>query len=285
MHPIKLGAVCFAEYEGGYVDFIDVASENDLCWIEYKYEDPVSAREQSSRTDKIRKLTKERGIGVSVHTRFSGFNIASLDDRERNESLQEIEESLRFAGEIGARYATVHAGFLPVNEYSKENLEESFNRSVTGILRLLKTADRLGISLCIENGNGFTRDKIKHAVTPSNMRRIRTATDNRIYFTIDFGHGLYFGSDPSYLVGELGAENVKLSHLHDNQGYGDTHEAVGSGILKIERLIGRYVEERWNFPLSFEHKNMEDLLESIRYTKSIIKKMEFAICQSRQLQE
>ena len=170
---------------------------------------------------------------------------------------------------------------MDIREYSIENLKESFKRSVSGIQRLLKTADRLGIGLCIENGNGFTKDKIKHAVIPQDMKRIRTATDNKIYFTIDFGHGLYFSSDPSYLVEELGQENVKLSHLHDNQGYRDTHEPVGKGIMKIERLIKRYVENKWNFPLSFEHKSTKDLLESIRYTQSIIEKMEFAICQSR----
>ncbi|NOY09248.1 MAG: sugar phosphate isomerase/epimerase [Spirochaetes bacterium] len=282
MHSLKLGAICFAEYEGDYPGFLELAHKNGLCWIEYKYENPVSARENSTKTDKIKERAEEYGIGLSVHTRFSGFNIGSLDDAERDESIQVIEESLRFANEVGAKYATVHAGFLPVEKYSEENLNESFSRSINGIKRLLRISDRFGITLCIENGNGFTKSRIKHAVIPSSLKRIRKELGNRIFFTIDFGHGLFFGSDPSYLVNELGPENVKLSHLHDNMGFKDTHQPLGTGIIRVENLFTNYIEGKWEFPLSLEHKNTEDLLESIEYAKSIAGKMEYKLCRKPQ---
>ncbi len=278
MHPLKLGAVCFAEYEIDYPAFLDLAHESGLCWVEIKYEDPVSTKAESSRTDKIRSKATKYGIGLSVHTRFSGFNIASLDDRERENSLVAIEESLIFAGKVGAHYATVHAGFLPIEQYTKENLDKSFSRSVNGIERLLKLSERLGITLCIENGNGFTVTKVKHAVIPSSLKRIRNALNNRIYYTIDFGHGLYFGSDPSYLVNELGPNNVKLGHLHDNNGLQDTHQPLGTGILKLKSLFSNYVRGKWNFPLSLEHKSTRDLLQSIEYAESIAEQMGYSLC-------
>ncbi len=279
MHFLKLGAICFAEYECDYLGFLELAHKNGLCWIEYKYENPVSARENSTKTDLIRERAQKYGIGLSVHTRFSGFNIASLNDDERDESLQVIEESLRFAHEIGASYATVHAGFLPIEQYSEENLNKSFNRSISGIKRLLRTSDKFNITLCIENGNGFTKNKIKHAVIPSSLKRIREALNNRIFFTIDFGHGLFFGSDPSYLVEELGPQNVKLSHLHDNMGLKDTHQPLGTGIIQLQKLFTRYIEGKWQFPLSLEHKNTEDLLQSVDYAKSLAQKLGYDICQ------
>ncbi len=279
MHFLKLGAICFAEYEGNYLDFLELAHANGLCWIEYKYENPVSAREDSAKTDLIKQRAKNYGIGLSVHTRFSGFNIGSLDDNERDESLQVIEESLRFANEIGAKYATVHAGFLPIEQYSEENLTESFNRSISGIKRLLRTSDKFGITLCIENGNGFTKNKIKHAVIPSSLKRIREALDNRIFFTIDFGHGLFFGTDPSYLVDELDPQNVKLSHLHDNMGIKDTHQPLGTGVIQLQKLFTKYMKGKWEFPLSLEHKSTEDLLESINYAKSLARRLGYPICQ------
>ncbi|MCD6122080.1 MAG: sugar phosphate isomerase/epimerase [Spirochaetales bacterium] len=278
MHLLKLGAVCFAEYENDYPAFIELAHRIGLCWVEIKYEDPVSARKESSKTDKIRKKAEEYGIGLSVHTRFSGFNMGSLNDTEREESIKAIEESLKFAGEVGAEYATVHAGFLPVEEYSEKNLNGSFSRSINGIERLLRTSDKLGITLCIENGNGFTASKIKHAVIPSALERIRKELNNRIFFTIDFGHGLYFGSDPSYLVDELGPDNVKLSHLHDNMGYKDTHQPLGTGIIKLENLFAKYIEGKWNFPLSLEHKSTKDLLQSVEYAEALAEKMGYTLC-------
>jgi len=278
MHPLKLGAVCFAEYESDYPAFIELAHKTGLCWVEIKYEDPVSARKESVKTDKILEKAAEYGIGLSVHTRFGGFNMGSLDDTEREESIKAIEESLNFAGKIGAKYATVHAGYLPIEQYTEKNLNESFYRSINGIKQLLQISDKLGITLCIENGNGFTKNKIKHAVIPSALKRIREELGNRIFFTIDFGHGLFFGSDPSYLADELGPDNVKLSHLHDNMGFKDTHQPLGTGISNVEKLFAKYVEGEWKFPLSLEHKSTKDLLQSIEYAKSLAEKKGYTLC-------
>lgn len=280
-NSIKLGAVCFAEYEGDYLDFLKLCNEQGLCWVEFKYENPVSGRERSAHTDKIKENAERLGIGLSVHTRFQGFNIGSLDDEERDDSLHAIIESLNFAYGVGARYATVHAGNLASQDYSKENYEESFNRTVTGLKSLQQEADARSITLCVENGNGFVKSKLKHAVIPADLKRIRRLLENRIYFTLDMGHGTYFSTDPSYLVAELGITNVKLAHLHDNNGEEDSHRPLGEGVIQGDKIFRRYVEEGWSFPLSLELKSTGDLLESIDHAKNIISSMEHEICQIR----
>ena len=276
---VKLGAVCFAEYEGDYLDFLKLCHDQELCWVEFKYENPVSGRERSAHTDKIKEKAERLGLGLSVHTRFQGFNIGSLEDEERDDSLNAIIESLNFAYGVGARYATVHAGNLASEDYSEENYEESFKRSITGLKSLQQEAQARNITLCVENGNGFVKSKLKHAVIPADLKRIRRLLANRIYFTLDMGHGTYFSTDPSYLVTELGRANVKLAHLHDNNGEIDSHRPLGEGVIQVEKIFRRYVEEGWSFPLSLELKSTEHLVDSINYARDIVSTMEYEVCQ------
>ncbi|MBA7553765.1 L-ribulose-5-phosphate 3-epimerase UlaE [subsurface metagenome] len=278
-NSVKLGAVCFAEYEGDYLDFLKLCYNQGLCWVEFKYENPVSGRERSAHTDKIKEKAVRLGLGLSVHTRFQGFNIGSLQDEERNDSLHAIIESLNFAHDVGAHYATVHAGDLASEDYSKENYKESFNRSIAGLKSLQQEAEARGITLCVENGNGFVKSKLKHAVIPADLKRIRRLLANKIHFTLDMGHGTYFSTDPSYLVSELGIANVKLAHLHDNNGEEDSHRPLGEGVIQVEKIFRRYVEEGWSFPLSLELKSTEHLVESINYARDIISTMEYEVCQ------
>ncbi len=279
MHRIKLGAVCFSEYEGDYVDFVDFAHQYKLCWIEFKYEYPISEKGCSSRSDKIREKAERYSIGLSVHTRFTGFNIGAIDEKMREESIAAIEESIVFASSINAKYATVHAGFLETREYTPENYELSYKNSIKSLEYLVSFGRERGITICIENGNGFTKSKLKHSIIPSDMKRIRSALNGEIFFTVDFGHGLYFGSDPSYIIEELEPNNVKLSHLHDNVGVADTHSPLGRGILKLDRLFTRYVEGGWSFPLSLEHKSSKDLVESIEFARETMKELGFESCE------
>lgn len=278
-NSVKLGAVCFAEYEGDYLDFLKLCHDQGLCWVEFKYENPVSGRERSAHTDKIKEKAGRLGLGLSVHTRFQGFNIGSLEDEERDDSLHAIVESLNFAHGVGAHYATVHAGDLASEDYSKENYEESFNRSIAGLQSLQQEAAARNITLCVENGNGFVKSKLKHAVIPADLKRIRRLLADRIYFTLDMGHGTYFSTDPSYLVTELGIANVKLAHLHDNNGEEDSHRPLGEGVIRVEKIFRRYVEEGWSFPLSLELKSTEHLLESINHARDIISTIGYEICQ------
>lgn len=123
------------------------------------------------------------------------------------------ERSLRFARAVGAPLATVHVGDLPTARYSPEHQEESYAHSLRGVARLLETAADTGLTLCVENGNGYDK--------------------------IGFGHGIFFGRDPSYLVRELGVENVKLAHLHDNKGDWNSHSTLVNGGICGLRAEGR----------------------------------------------
>lgn len=261
--PLPLGAICFAEFEAGYADFVELAASRGLDWIEFKYEPPAREAPGSKDSARISAALGRYGIQAAVHLPFDELNIADLDDAAMEDSVRLQLEGLRFAASIGAKRATIHSGSLPSRDYSPEAFAESRRRCIASLGRALAAAEESGIALCLENGNGYTRSALKHAVAPCHMRFLREKLGGRINFTIDFGHGIYFARDPSFIVEELGPELVLLSHLHDNSGTADEHRPLGAGILELEKLIARHIAGNWKFPLNLEHKNVSDLMASV----------------------
>jgi sugar phosphate isomerase/epimerase len=267
---IRLGAVCFAEFEGSYLDFLEIAAEKQLETVELKHEPPLSQKKDSLKSDLIAQKAERLGIELAVHTRFQGLNIASLDNHEWERSVKAVANSLEFARDIGAELATVHVGELQKAQYSSENLRKSQRKSLHALRRLTAFAAEVGVRICLENSNGFTRANIKHAVAPAQLKQLRSELQNEVLFTLDMGHGLYFGNDPTCLVDELGPDLIGLSHLHDNNGQKDEHLRLGSGLLRVKRLFERYIEESWSFPLNIEVKSLPDLTASIDYADRLL---------------
>ncbi len=274
--PLPLGAICFAEYEEGFDRFVELAASRDLSWIEFKYEPPAREAAGSKDPARIAAALARHGITPAVHLPFDELNIASLDDEELERSVELQIEGIRFAAAIGARRATVHSGSLPSAEYTPRAFAESRRRCVASLGRVLEAAEASGVALCLENGNGYTRSALKHAVAPCHMRAIRERLGGRINFTLDFGHGTYFARDAAYLIDELGPELVLLSHLHDNSGQADEHLPLGQGVLDLESLIRRYLAGGWKFPLSLEHKSVAHLMASVDRFDETLRRMGLA---------
>lgn len=265
-----LGAVCYQEYTEGYSDFLELAAELELSWVEFKYEKPLCDHKNSKNYREIRKLADSLGIGLSMHTAFDGLNIASLDRNERTISIAMVKESITAASLMDISHATLHAGFLKSIDYSEKNWADSKRLNIESIKELVEFAGPLGLTLCLENGNTYKKGSLKHGVHPGDLKYIRKHVGDALKFTIDFGHALYFGSDPSFMVSELGIDLVKLSHLHSNFGLADTHSPLGSGVLELENLLYRSIDEKWSFPISIEMKSEEDLRHSITIINKLL---------------
>jgi len=273
-HDILVGAVCFQEYHGSYSEFLDLAKELKLHWVELKYEPPICLMDGSGRFREIRGKAADYGIGLSLHTPFVGLNIASFDTGERDLSINRIKGSLVAASEMDIKAATVHGGFLRAVDYSADNWKKSEELNILGLQELSRFSRDLGITLCLENGNAFKAGQIKHALHPGAMKAIRREVGDSLGFTVDFGHAMYFSLNPSYLVSELNPDNVKLSHLHSNNQLEDSHSPLGSGLLQYRRVIERYAVEKWEFPLSIEMKSESDLRVSVNAVNSCISELE-----------
>lgn len=264
------GAVCYQEYSEGYSDFLELAAELELSWVEFKYEYPLCYHKNSRNYKEIRNLAESLGIGLSMHTAFHGLNIASIDKDENAGSVKIVKESIEAASQMNISHATLHGGFLKSSDYTKENWDKSIKINIENIYELVNFSSKLGLTLCLENGNAYQRNALKHGLFPGDLKLIRKEVGEALKYTVDFGHALYFSQDPSYFVSELGSDLVKLSHLHSNSGLEDSHSPLGRGVLQLEKLLSRSASDRWEFPLSIEMKSEEDLRHSLRILRQII---------------
>ena len=202
-----MGAVCYQEYTKGYLDFIELAAILELSWVEFKYETPLSDHVNSKKFKEIRHRANLLGIGMSMHTAFAGLNIASIDSEERLSSIGRVKQSIEAASEMEITHATLHAGHLMSVQYSEENWKNSVNYNIESIKELVSFAGKLGLTLCLENGNAFKRASLKHGLFPGDLKYIRENVGDKLKFTVDFGHAIYLSRDPSFL--EIGRASCR----------------------------------------------------------------------------
>ncbi len=256
------GAVCYYEFSGDLIDFIKEIDRLGLKWIEYKYDKSLIGRGESSNTNIIRRALDDTGVGISIHTPFAGINIGSTDEAFRIQSVDELKRSLDYAAKVGAPSATIHGGQIAPAEYTRENWEQSVASNLKSLKELAEYGKERGVALCLENGNAYERFWLKHANHHGEMKEIRSQIIVNLFYTVDFGHGLYFSSDPSFMIRELGQEKVLMTHLHDNLGMFDSHSDLGTGILKLDSLLSSMIRDNWSFPVCLEMKSADDLQHS-----------------------
>lgn len=267
INPI-FGAVCYYEFSGDLIAFIKEIDRLGLKWIEYKYDKSLIGRGESSNANIIRRALDDAGIGISIHTPFDGINIGSTDEAFRVLSVDELKRSMDYAAELGASSATIHGGQISPGEYSPEIWNASVAANLKSLQELAEYGMGRGVALCLENGNAYERFWLKHANHHGEMKEIRSQIKDNLFYTVDFGHALYFSSDPSFMIRELGQENVLMTHLHDNKGMCDSHSDLGTGILKLDSLLSTMIRENWTFPLCLEMKSADDLKSSCKALKN-----------------
>lgn len=257
------GAVCYYEFTGNLPDFIDIADELGLRWVEFKYGEKLIERGGSRDFGEIRRRLQRSDMGISIHSPFEQINLASLDRRTREESVRRISRSFDYAVEVGAFQATVHGGDMRSCDYTDTAWADSVKANTESLQELAEYAGRIGVTVCLENGNAYERHMLKHAIYQGEMRQIRSQVDGALDFTVDFGHALYFSRRPSHLIGDLGQQQVRMAHLHDNCGLFDSHYPLGSGILDLRGLLEDMYRDRWAFPVCLEIKTAEGLRSSV----------------------
>jgi sugar phosphate isomerase/epimerase len=172
-----------------------------------------------ARRQSYRHRARDVGIRLSVHAPLSAEPLRPGAERE-------LDETLRFAVDLGAGLMVVH--------FSEPRRTEEF---AAAVVRLLQRCSIVGVRLAIEN--------VPH-VAPEDFNRLFThlprATRNGppVGMCLDIGHAnLYPGTHNDYLayLNRLAPEVPILhAHLHENHGDRDSHLVMFTGPAANEPL-------------------------------------------------
>ncbi len=205
--PIEKEITWMADLE---LDFIDLTLE------------PPAAATWRIDVDHVKKLLRDRGLGVVGHTAYY-LPIASSFESLRRAAVDELKRAADKFVEVGAKWMNLHPdGHAPFTDESA-----IVQRNIDSLGEITAYGKSIGLGVMLENVPGrFNSVKQLDPI-------FRAVPDAGLH--LDIGHANL--DVPHNTCGELVehfAKRIAHVHLHDNRGgYADLHLALGMGNLNV----------------------------------------------------
>ena len=196
-------------------------------------------------------------LKYTIHAPFMDVNIATLQDKSRLNSIEQMKESIDLANKINGEAVVVHPGltsFLP-NKYFPDKVYEAANESMKEIGEYGKD---LGVLTTFENMPTFESMIYKNIVDLNEF-----LTTNDLYMTLDIGHANHAG----YAADEMIFDSIKHIHIHDNFGDDDSHLALGEGSIDLNHIVNNLENKNYNGIYIIEVNDYDSIKKSYEYMK------------------
>lgn len=209
---------------------------------------------QPEQVDKFAKLLAAENLSFGdAHAPYGmHWDLICVFEEERPALFVRQKMALTIAAELGCKTVTIHTGADHL--FPEIPFEKHISRACDMLEKLLKEAEKLNITLCVENGWGKLT-----SLDVLLMLNDRFHCSN-FGFCYDSGHANIMDSGRLFTEGEaysrwkaIGVEippwedaavrlermlpNVVNCHLHDNYGNKDQHALPGNGNVKWEKII------------------------------------------------
>jgi sugar phosphate isomerase/epimerase len=186
----------------------------------------------------IKALAERCGVEYSMHGPCWDINPASENAGHREDVVAHYLQGIRLAAAIGASTMVVHSGW---KSDAKLSARDALKYSIDTIARCAPEAERLGITLGVENvGYGAVNmfSSIEDWVGIA-----EGIASPAVGLTLDVGHAVLEGFEPAAAVLAAGSR-LKHVHLHSNMGKADDHLRLDRGnvdfgpVMQALRQIG-----------------------------------------------
>ncbi len=191
-------------------DFLDLTLE------------PPAARADRVDAKRIRAALQAKELGVVGHTAYY-LPFGSAFDAVQAAAITETERCLKVFAEVGVTLMNLHLDCrVPGHDPTFVN-----RRNLDSIEKLLPTAERLGITLMVENVEGDDAES---------LAPILDALPT-VGLHLDIGHANIGAGRKSNTESLLKRYASRLKHIHlsDNKGRSDDHLAIGAGTIDWRR--------------------------------------------------
>lgn len=178
-----------------------------------------------------KKLIDEAGMVVNqVH---GPWRVPAYDRTEDNraERMEKMKWSIRHAALLGCKYWVIHPlmpfGFC--ERITNPGCEqETWEINLVFMKELLLTAKEYDVIICLEN---MPMPDFSIGSPKEILRFVKEMNDERFKVCLDTGHvAVYEGHSVGAAIRLLGNE-IRVIHMHDNDGKADTHQFPYKGII------------------------------------------------------
>ncbi len=201
-------------------------------------------------------LLESYNLKYSIHSPFMDVNIASLQEKSRLNSIEQIKSSIDLANRIDAEAVVVHPGLMPfLARPFEDKVYETADKS---IIELGEYGKDLSVNVTIENMPTF------EGMIYQNMQDLdKLLTENEMSMTLDIGHANHVG----YSADEMYFDSIKHIHAHDNFGDDDAHLALGEGSIDLKHIINTFESKNYDGIYIIEVNDENSIKKSYEYIK------------------
>ena len=174
----------------------------------------------------------------TIHAPNQAINLASFDEAERKDAVQQVAAAMRFLAEVGGRTVIVHpTNLFPSTPglayYTLENVGAATENAHRSISELATVAEAEGVRMALENLPAYNTP----ARPLETMRELRSfmADLPAEYVGIchDIGHTRLIGLDIADEA-RIASERLYALHIQDGSTDDDDHLPPGHGVLDFD---------------------------------------------------
>jgi sugar phosphate isomerase/epimerase len=217
----------------------------------------------------LTKLKSDYGLTYTMHAPFCSVNLASINPKLREASLNEILQSISYANELGCELVVVHPGIISYPRNLKKFEQISSESQRDSFLQICEKAENERILVCLENmprlPPAFKRTWTGEAL----VEIIDEFMSVFLQLALDVGHCNTTDVPIPQMIRNFGSR-IKHVHIHDNNGFSETHSIVGQGSVPWQAVIETLCEIQYNGLLIDEHRTIEGQKRGREYLEPII---------------
>src|SRR5690625_1734515 len=246
MSALRIGASAFSDFEGTAREFVALAGSLGFTSIEWRKFIGTRHAILLENAPELRAMTEQAGLQSTVHL---PAHLNLTDPSDAQHCFDEYAKGIEAAAAAGSDIVVIHGGMHPDEDVG-------YAMSLEALLALDEIARERGVVLALENSEQSAHKLFQ---TPADFDRI-AETDLRL--VLDVGHLWTHGITlrEALASAELAQRLVEV-HLHDNDGSGDQHLALGRGTIDFSDVFAVLREQAFTGVYTIEAKTVDRLIE------------------------
>ncbi len=203
---------------------IEVTRELGMNHVELDADYPNSyLKFDKKRRNEVRETAESNDVTLSVHLPYTYTSpaICSPQEEDRRLAVELNKRYIKFASDIGAKYAVTHPGNAPRKYTAKRYRKPVLEALIKSLNELGKVAIEGGVALHLENNTAFGYPLTEVDECLEVVEKARE-DGTELYFNFDIGHwftrvdvGKSLPTQPESVLKQIPSELIKELHLTD----------------------------------------------------------------------
>jgi sugar phosphate isomerase/epimerase len=233
MPDFAVSTICFGA-EADACEVLDFVVTHAFQGIELSSYHFWPDRLRAAEVARLRAGIKQHGMRLAIHARHRGVSFGAHDARLRQGFVRELQETIRFAADLGGEVVVAHVGEIsppadqPVSTVHALR-QEAFGFAVSALGQCAPVAGTCGVRLCVENVQ-LRETEVITSFT-EHLRLVDSIGHPSVVCALDTGHAQVNGGIQACI--QAFGPRLQHIHLHDNHGEKDEHLEVGKGTIRF----------------------------------------------------